>query len=362
MAYGTAIAPATTVGETFTFTNVTQSPLMFDVEIDDNRVLVATTHYVVNYSAGQIVDTVTNQDVGDLADGVFGDHQDSMSYSIAITPDARLIAGERTAGVVASFDMITGQKLLSTKLRPQKSHVPSIYVDPTGSVVYAVVCEGHPQGLYRGGSSAGECELVRMDVASLTVNARLALGVAKNRSMAISPDGKLMVLTTQTSQGGVIIVDLTTFTEKTRLMPQFRANIAKWSPDGTHIALVGEFFQIWDLEGNSGTQYVTPDPAGGKVVTAIWPTANDLWIGRGRGNVYKCNTNDGTSTMITTLYGEYLEMYDGELYTYYQGDTMLGTTPPYGLARMDPANTLTPLQVFTGFTRLTGHGMARSPF
>jgi hypothetical protein len=358
-AYGSAILPGTKVDSIWTFTNVgANDTLPLALEIRSDRVLTATTQDFSTNSGGQIVDEVTGLKLRDFAAGSVGDDGGSMSYCVAYTPDGRLLAGARTAGTVTSFDAVTGQRTVTATLRPQKAHVPLLTLDRSGSVAYALVTNGHPNKLNNNNGAGADSELVRLDAATLTVTGRIPLGNTRSKSIEISPTGKTLVIASGVTDGGVIVIDLATFSIETTILPPFRATVATFSPDGNTLAVIGDQIQLY-TRGEIGTgfvegpQFPTPEVNGGKVVRAVFPTATELWIGRGNGSISKLDIATNTPTTFTTFQGQMLDLYEGKLY-------VLPTTPANTMVTLDLTGTVT--STLTGFFRLRGHHVSRSPF
>lgn len=343
-AYGAAIMPGTSATATWTFTGASSATqLTLDLDFRDGRVMTASNWDQT--TAGSIVDFATGAAVQELAPPPTGQGGDGMARGGGITPDGRLLVGARTAGVVSSFDLVTGQRLLSATLRPQKSHVPVLILDHSGSAAYAIVSEGHPNNVYDSGGSEGT--LVRLDAATLVESGRLVLGIGRNRHMSISPDGKTLLISTGLTTQGVIVIDLPTFSIKQRILPEFRPNSALFTPDGTTIVVVGEQVALYK-DGMRTALYPTPG-TNGKVLGAALGDPGILWIGR-RGEIANINLETGVSNLFTLKPSRMLEVYDGKVYIGYQAT----------MTRLDFAGTIE--TTLPGFTNLDGHWIGRSPF
>lgn len=350
-AYGGAIQPGATARQSLTFTGAAaDTALTLDVELRDNPIMFATEYD--GTFAGPVIDQITGLGVLTLGAQTTGNGGDGLTHRGGITPDGRLLVGARTAGAVTAYDLVSGARVLVSELRPQKAQVPVVVLDASATTAYAIVMDGHPQNLQNNGNGSSKSELVRLDVATLTPNARLDLGVAKPRGLEISPDGKTLLIAGGTVQQGVIVVDLTTFTITNRILTDFRVNQALFVPgtiEGASIAAVGERVALYSLDGTPGPSFTTPGTAG-KVVRALYASPTQLWIGR-RDELSVLDTNDGTSQTFPTLDARILELYDGKLYA--------GT---YSILRINLDGTVD-LNPVPGFTNNTnGHWVGRSPF
>jgi DNA-binding beta-propeller fold protein YncE len=181
--------------------------------------------------------------------------------------------------------------------------------------VYARVAVGHPRSINNNGAGAGSpTALVRLDAASLTETGRLPLDTSRNRDINLSPDGKLLLIATGVTSKGVIVIDLTRFEIKARILSGFRPSSATFSPNGVQIAVVGEQIALYNTADLVRTaEYVTPGSTS-KVVRATYSDPNTLWIGR-RSDTAVIDLRTGTSTPYPTLAGRMLEVYDGKIYT-----------------------------------------------
>ncbi|HUS27963.1 MAG TPA: chitobiase/beta-hexosaminidase C-terminal domain-containing protein [Kofleriaceae bacterium] len=356
-AYGAALLPAQTTQQTWTFTNVTSgTTLNLGLDFVDGQ--IAGTSAYRSDSAGQIVDFNTGVQLLQLAALPMGNGGDGMMIRGGFTPDGKLICGSRTAGAVSRYDLVSGSRELTAELKPQKAHVPAILLDKSGSAVYALLAEGHPYNINNNSATAGATtELVMLDAGSLQIGARLPIGPSRNRGIEISPDGRLMLIATGLQAQGVIVVDLTQLTIKTRIIPPFRPQVALFAPDGS-IVIVGEQVAVYTQEGNRTALWETPG-TGGKVVRAAFGSPTLLWIGR-RDQLEKLDIRDGVGSTVTlppgnptppTLGGRIVEVFDGKLYA------MAGSD----IVRLD-ANATTIEKTLDGFDDVDAHWFGRSPF
>ncbi len=345
-AYGAAILPGTSATQSWTFNGAsTNTTLTLDVDVRDGYIVTATVRDTT--SAGKIVDFVTGKQLVVLPPGPTGQNGGAMTLRGGITPDGRLIVGARTTGTVTSYDLMTGTRLLGATLRPQKSHVPQVILDRSGSAAYALIAEGHPQSTNNNGGTP--TSLVRLDTATLTANGSLPIDISRNRDISLSPDGKTLIIATGVTAKGVVVVDLPSFTIKQRILPGFRAQVAMFSPDGASIVVVGEQIAVYNASDFSKkVTYPTPG-TNGKLLRAAFSSADLLWIGR-RGETGTIDLRTGTTQMFTTIPAQMLEFFDGKIYTGNGGT----------ISRL--ALTGTVETTFSGFTNLDGHWIGRSPF
>lgn len=345
-AYGAAIAPGGSSSATWTFTGASAgTTITLDVDVRDNTILMGGLRG--NTTAGYVTDFATGKIVAQLQAGPTGQGGNAMTTRGGITPDGRVIVGGRTTPTVSAFDLATGKRLLGTTLRAQKAHVPQLALDRSGSAVYALLAEGHPVGVnFNGGS---QTQLVRLDAATLTENGRLDLEVSRNRDITISPDGKTLVIATGVTAKGVIVVDLPTFTIKTRLLPGFRAQSALFTPDGASIVAVGEQIAVFDAGDFARTALYTTPGTNGKVLRGAFSSATTLWIGR-RGESATIDIRSGDTQLFATIQARMLEIFDGKLYA--SGSSTISRFALDGT----PDGTLG-----TGGA-LSGHWIGRSPF
>ena len=345
-AFGAAILPGSSATQTLTFTGAAaNTTITLDVDVRDGYIVTATTRDTV--TAGRIVDFATGKLLLQLQAGPTGPNGGAMTMRGGITPDGRVLVGARTTATVSAFDLASGKRLLGVTLKSQKSHVPQVILDKSGSAAYALVAEGHPQSSNNTGG--GQTTLVRLDAATLTESGRLPLDTSRNRDIAISADGKTMLVATGVTAKGVIVIDLPTFTIKTRILPGFRTQVAMFSPDGGSILAIGEQIAVYSIgDGNRTALFTTPG-TNGKVLRAAFATPNILWIGR-RNETGTIDLRDGTTQLFTTLQGRMLELYDGKMYT-------ASSSVVSKVALDGTVETTLP-----GFTNLDGHWLGRSPF
>ncbi|MBS1124012.1 MAG: metalloprotease protein [Deltaproteobacteria bacterium] len=354
-AYGAAIMPGTTATATWTFDGVASGTILaLDLDFRDGRILTANAWDYNSGSAGEVVDAETGKLVLSLAAAPAGQGGGSHTQRGGITPDGRVIVGGKTAGAVSSFDLVTGGRVLTATLRKQKSQVMQVALDRGGVAAYALVADGHPQALNRNGPVGSETELVRLDTATLTERGRLELGISKNRSIEMSPDGKTLLIATGLTAQGVIVVDLATFTIKHRILTEFRPQVALFAPvsieAGPSIVVVGEQIAIFTPEGVRTAMYPTPGVTG-KVLRAAFGTPNVLWVGR-RTDLANIDLSTSVTQVIptTTATGRMLEVFDGKVHA----------DSSTGIKRLDATGTVE--LALPGFTYRDGHWIGRSPF
>jgi hypothetical protein len=353
-AYGAALQPATSTQQTWTFTNVTSgTTLTLGLDIVDGPIVIAGQFS--SDTAGEIADYTTGVTLATLSAAPSGNGGRSMVNRGGITPDGKLICGGRTAGAISRYDLATGSRELTATLKPQKAHVPQLILDKSGTAIYALLAEGHPYNINNNSATAGaNTELITLDAGSLEIGARLDLGPSRNRDMQISPDGRLLLVTTGLTAQGVILIDLTSLTIKQRIIPPFRPQTALFAADGS-IVIVGEQVAVYTVEGNRTALWQTPG-TNGRVVRAAFGSATLLWIGR-RDELAKIDIRDGTGGVVTlpgtsppSLYGRMLEVIDGKVYALTDND----------LTRLD-ATAQTIEQTIT-INVNSGHWFFRSPF
>jgi len=345
-AYGGALVPNTSNIATWTFTGASAATtITLDVDVRDGLVLTGTTRDTV--TAGRILDFSTGKLVATLQAGPTGQGGGAQTTRGGITPDGRLVIGARTTATVSSFDLATGKRIMGTTLRPQKAHVPQLVLDKSGSAAYVLVAEGHPQSVNNNGGS--QTQLVRLDTATLTERGRLSLDISRNRDIAISPDGKTIAIATGVTAKGVIVVDLPTFTIKTRLLPGFRAQCVLFSPNGTQIVVVGEQIALYNTSDAMRTALFTTPGTNGKVLRASFSAPDTLWIGR-RNESATININTSATQVFTTLQARMLEFFDDKIYT------------SSGITISRVALTGVVETTLIGATNLDGHWLGRSPF
>jgi WD40 repeat protein len=350
-----AIAPLGASVASLTFTGVAaNAQLSLAFAFRDNRAVAATVRDS-DRSAGQIADDVTGVFLRQLGTATLCQSGSTgQSYSMAITPDGRVITGDRAGGVVSAYDLITGARVRTVTVKPDKAHIPQLVLDPSGSTVYALASAQHPRRANQNAAGT-DAELVRLDAATLTITGRLSLGSSRNRSLEMSPDGKTLAIATGLS-AGAILVDISSFTIKGQIMPGFRANVATFSPDGTQLAMVGEQIQTFGLDGTAKMDPIpTPLSTGRKVVRAVWPDPSFVWIARGSGGIAKVDLTDPGATPLTDdTKCRLAEVYDGKLYTE-------SCSTPRAIVVLDLADG-TQLNQIDGIASLQGHHVVRSPF
>jgi hypothetical protein len=354
-AYGPALQPATSSQQTWTFSNVTSgSTLTLGLDLVDGPIVAAAEFS--SDTAGEVADFTTGVHLMTLTGAPAGNGGRSMVNRGGITPDGKLIVGGRTAGAISRFDLVTGSRELTATLKPQKSHVPQLILDKSGTAIYALLAEGHPYNVINNSATAGaNTELITLDAGSLEIGARLDIGPSRNREMVISDDGRTLLITTGLTAEGVIVVDLTTLTIRNRITPPFRAQTALFAPDGS-IVIVGEQVAVYTQEGTRTALWETPG-INGRVVRAAFGSATLLWIGR-RDELAKIDIRDGTGSVVTlpgasppSLYGRMLEVIGGKVYAITDND----------LSRLD-ATAQTIEQTIDLANGRGGHWFFRSPF
>jgi len=354
-AYGAAIMPGTTASAAWTFDGVPGgTTLTLDLDVRDGRILTGNAWDYNGATAGEVVDADTGKLVLKLAAGPTGQGGGSHTQGGKITPDGRFIVGAKTAGTVSSFDLVTGGRLLTATLRKQKAHVMQVILDRGGVAAYALVADGHPQSLNRNGPVGSETALVRLDTATLTERGRIDLGISKNRSMEMAPDGRTLLIATGLTAQGVIVIDLATFTIKQRILTEFRPQVALFAPvtieAAPSIVVVGEQVAVFTPAGVRTVAYPAPG-ANGKVLRAAFGAGNTLWVGR-RTDLASIDLNTGVTQLVpsTTARGGILEVYDGKIYA----DSSVG------IKRLDATGTEE--AILPGFINRDCHTLGRSPF
>ncbi len=353
--YGGAIGPSSTVIRSWTFTGASGTTVMdLTLDIKNNPVLVASTWDYDSLTAGSIVDDELGGEMIQLSAAPTGTGGGSMTTTGGITPDGRLIVGNRTSGTVSSFDIETGARVVTTTLRAQKAFTQRVILDHSGTAVYALVADGHPYNIYgNSGSATTKTELVRLDAATLTVSGRLDLGETRTRTMDIAPDGHTLVVSSGVSSKGVFIVDLATFTIKTTIIPDFKPQVALYSPalEGARsVVIIGESAAIYRLDGTKVSQYPVAGVTG-KVLTAALAPNGKLWVAR-RSEIVTMDMSTGVSAIVPLLRGNGVSIYEGKVYVH-------GAT--YNtLDVVDDTGAVT--KTLTGFYTIDSHWVGRSPF
>ena len=163
-----------------------------------------------------------------------------------------------------------------------------------------------------------------------------------------------LIATGVTSQG-VIMVDLSTFTIKRRIVTEFRPQVALFAPVSIEaapsIVIVGEQIVVYTPDGATRTAaYPTPG-LNGKVLRAAFGAGNTLWVGRKTDLASIDLSTMATVVIPTTLaYGRMLELYDGKLIV----------DSSTGIKRLDGTGALE--MALPGFLNRDGHWIGRSPF
>jgi hypothetical protein len=351
-AYGAVLMPGATVAETLTFAGASTSTNMsLSLGFATNPVL-ATAEYVFGTApAGGIVDGEAGGNVLDLSQGVLGDSNngDGTQHG-AFTPDGRLVLGSRVSGALMLFDLANGTRITTNTLREQKAYIPHLAVDKSGTTIYALVANGHPFHINHNGSTGTSSQLVRLDTATLTeYGPRIDLGSILDRSIDMSPDGKTLVICTGSQTIGILVVDLTTWQLRTPLVPKFRPQVAKFTPDGHGVAVIGEKIQVFDLAGEGGPEYVTPGTLG-RVRSAAFSSPTMLWIGR-KNEIVAIDLSTQSTLEFTKPFGAIAEFIGGKLY-------VKGASG--NIERWDTAGNVE--ATFPGFGRPGGHWLGRSPY
>jgi WD40 repeat protein len=343
-AYGAALNPGASTTVTWTFTGVTGNSLLVEVDLEDNPVLMSSNQS--RSQAGSVHDFATGAALKILAAGPGDERSGFGAVAGGFTPDGRVVFGSRSSGTISSWDLQSGNRLATTELRPQSSHTPQVVLDRSGSIGYAVVCDQHLRKLRN--SSGVESELVRFDVATLSDQGRLSIGLSRNRDMRMSPDGRYLVIASGNAAQGAIVVDLQTFTVARTLLGT-RADAIAFTPDGRSVAVVGSEIRIFSLD-DGALQNTVPLPLeGARVLRASFNGPNELWVGR-RDALQKIDllgTNPPASFCCNT---RMLEVIDGKVY---RGS--------FGTLQVLDTNGV-PQPPTMSFSSQRGHWLGRSPF
>jgi hypothetical protein len=352
-AYGAAIAPGTSASRSWELAGADAStPVTFGVALRDNPVMVGPDWFG---PGGYVVDAATGQLVIELGTPVMGQGSGSMALRGGFTPDGQLLMGGRTAGVVNMFDVATGNRVMGVELRPQKSYVPVVVLDRSGSAAYALVTDGHPYRLNNNGAGGGKTELVRLDAATLTESGRLDLGIMKPRSADLSADGRTLVVASGLASMGVVVVDLVGFEIKHRILPGFRAVHAVLVPQvegGISIAVVGEQVSLYSLDGTRTATYPTPGTGQGRVLAAVLGPSGKLWIAR-RDTIVSLDLSNGDTGGLPSTANWVLSVSAGKLYAW-------DSAAPSGIKQFDEDGTLG--ITLTGLRAMDSHWIGHSPF
>ncbi len=348
-AYGAALPPGATIAAVWTFTGASvNTDLILDLDVLDNRVLVAS--YQRDGTRGaQLVDAVTAREIRELQPMPGGSNRGSSMLRGAITPDGMFVSGGRSSAELVQYDLATGERVQTVTLRPQKGHIPQVVLDASGSTAYALAAEDHWKRAVQGAGVI--TQLVRLDASTLTETGRLTLGISRNRDMQISPDGRLLAIATALPTEGTVIVDLSTFQIRGRIVAQVRPQAAMFTPDSKQIVIVGETITVHDaMTLAAGPSYRTPatTPSAGRVLRATLEDANRLWIGR-RSELAVVDLRDGTAQTFPR---------DGRIIEVFDGIPHVGADQ--SLVQLDAMGVDT--RAIDGFTRIQGHWVGRSPF
>jgi hypothetical protein len=342
-AYGAAINPGASTSVTWDFTGVIGNSLQIDLELKDNQIVMQGN--VSRTDAGSVNDFETGGQVKLLAAGPGDANGGFGAIAGGFTPDGRVVFGSRSSGTISSWDLQTGSRLATTELRAQRSHVPQVVLDRSGSIGYALVCEDHLRKLRNSGGV--ETELVRFDVATLSVQGRIPIGISRNRDMRISPDARLLIIATGTTGQGVLVVDLETFTVTQKLLTGNRPETAVFTPDAAGIAAVGNDITLFDLASGMELDTIALPAGGGRTFRASFNGASELWVGR-QSNMVKVDLTKVVAPIVFNTGTRVLEVFDGKVYGGF-GD----------LRRFD-TNGNEEAQFF--FNNQRGHWLGRSPF
>jgi hypothetical protein len=174
------------------------------------------------------------------------------------------------------------------------------------------------------------------------------LDASRNRDIDLSPDGKTMLVATGVTGKGVIVIDLTKFEIKTRILPGFRPQCAVFSPTGDRIAVVGEQIAIYNTADLTQKSLFSTPGTSGKVVRAAFSDPDTLWIGR-RNDSALVNLRTGAPSVFSTVPGLMLDVFDGQVYA---GNA--------SLVRQVSATGV--VQGTITVPNLRGHWLGRSPF
>jgi hypothetical protein len=352
-AYGGAIVPGSTATATWIFTGATSTTTLdLSLEIKNGPVVVTGTWDYSSVTGGSIVDAELGGELIQVSAAPTGQGGGSMTTTGGITPDGYLIVGARTAGTVSSFDVQTGARIVTTTLRQQKAFTPRVILDRSGTAVYALVAEGHPQNIYSNGAATTRTELVRMDASTLTVTGRLVLGDTRTRNMDISPDGRTLVIASGVASKGVYVIDLATFTLKRTILPDFRPQVVLYAPaleGGPSIVIVGEFAATYQLDGTLVNQYPVAGTSG-KVLGAALAADGKLWVAR-KNETVTVDLSTGASAVVPLLSGWSIAIHGGTIFNYASGNS---------INVIDDTGAI--LKTLTGFYAIDGHWIGRSPF
>jgi WD40 repeat protein len=279
---GAAIHPGGKVTTTLQFTNFNaDDTLALSFDVRDNDVLIAG-HW--DDTVGSVSDESVEAEVGTFY-GASSFMNNPEAHGGGVTPDGRWIAGSRNSGVIGSYDVATGARVLSHSLAPGKHSVRRLILDPSGSAGYALLGAGHSYGATREGKGGGTPSwLVTFDTATLREAGRLDIGASRNRTLVMSPDGRWLAIATGIAESGVIIVDLATLRVARRLLddPAASASGVAFSPDGTKLAVASQAqINVYNLaDGTRAQSLALPPPSSNKTYDCLYGPDGRVWFGR----------------------------------------------------------------------------------
>lgn len=308
-AYGAAINPGATANATWTFTGVSGNSLLLQLDVRDNPVVMASM--TSRGFGGSVDDLATGFEVKQLAPGP-GDARGGFGMlGGGFTPDGQVVFGSRSSATISRWDIQSGNRLQTTELRTQDSHIPQLVLDRSGSIGYALVSESHLRKLR--GSGGVDTELVRFDVATLTDQGRVSIGNSRSRDMRITSDGRFLIIATGTASRGVLVVDTETFSVVQTLITGSRVDTAVLSPDERQIAAVGTDIQIFSLADGTKVDTIPLPATGGRVFRATYHGQNELWIGR-QSELQKIDLTEIVPPEVFSGRERAIEVFDGKIY------------------------------------------------
>jgi DNA-binding beta-propeller fold protein YncE len=287
-----------------------------------------------------------------LAPGPTGAQGESSMHGGGATIDGRIIMGGRTTSELASFDLAKGRRLLTHKLAPGKSQIPRLALDASGGTGYALVADGHA---YATRYEGVDTQLVVFDTATLVETARVDLGVSRNRSIEVSPDGKRLAVATGIEGGGVIVVELGDLTVR-HVATEFPMTGASFTADSSTLILTNTFeLRLVTLVDGKTVKQI-PLPPASKSFTGAFGADGRYWLGR-KSDVVAINITTGALETFAFAAGV-LHVWGDKIYVCDEGDSSITRLKTTG--EVDDTPGYDPTWSFED--SVYGHWMGHSPF
>jgi hypothetical protein len=342
---GAAILPGAKITSIIQIGNVTSGDtvtLSFDVR--DNPVFVAG-HW--DDDLGSAIDEATEEVVVTLRGGTSWGRGSTEAHGGGVTPDGRFVTGSRNSADLGSYDLATGNRVLSMRLVEGKAHIRKLTVDPSGSAGYALLAAGHAYGSRFVGQPT---QLVTFDAATLRETGRLDIGVSRNRDIALSPDGRWLAIATASDGNGVVLVELGALRVAHRFTSELDAMGVTFSADSKSLIAAGSFnVSVYDVADRSLKQQIGI-PGGGTSFSSVLGPDGRLWIGR-RNDLAAVDLTTG-ATEVFGFEATVLAASAGKIYVGEEGDS--------DCVRMDATGNVEASLNFSD--SIYGHWFGHSPF